>query len=148
MCVGNVINELLLGYHWSADNCAKFVYLSETIDRVLHDFCRRRSVMLVHSFPWFVRIIASDICRASVIHVLRARSASTLACILKGREQILHACKILHRVRQNISCVLVNRSRQNAHFCERAKSVLALTFGQGLLHVGPYPVAAPLEGGT
>uniref|UniRef100_A0A914X0E0 Cytochrome P450 n=1 Tax=Plectus sambesii TaxID=2011161 RepID=A0A914X0E0_9BILA len=52
LCVGNIINELLLGYHWRADDCEKFVHFKKGLDFLFRQMRERKSVMLVHSYPW------------------------------------------------------------------------------------------------
>jgi len=37
LCVGNVINEILLGYHFTHDNCEKFRYLQKAIDYAIYE---------------------------------------------------------------------------------------------------------------
>uniref|UniRef100_A0A914WWD8 CYtochrome P450 family n=1 Tax=Plectus sambesii TaxID=2011161 RepID=A0A914WWD8_9BILA len=56
LCVGNVINELLLGYHWRADDCEKFVHFKEAFDRLFCQMYERKSVMLVKSYPWLKHV--------------------------------------------------------------------------------------------
>uniref|UniRef100_A0A914UNY3 Cytochrome P450 n=1 Tax=Plectus sambesii TaxID=2011161 RepID=A0A914UNY3_9BILA len=56
LCVGNIINELLLGYHWRADDCEKFVHFKEALDRLFCQMYERKSVMLVQSYPWLKHV--------------------------------------------------------------------------------------------
>uniref|UniRef100_A0A914X3V4 Cytochrome P450 n=1 Tax=Plectus sambesii TaxID=2011161 RepID=A0A914X3V4_9BILA len=52
LCVGNIINELLLGYHWRADDCEKFVHFKEGLEFLLREIRERKSVILVQAYPW------------------------------------------------------------------------------------------------
>jgi hypothetical protein len=37
LCVGNVINEILLGYHFTHDNCEKFRNLEKMMEYVFYE---------------------------------------------------------------------------------------------------------------
>uniref|UniRef100_A0A914UVP2 Cytochrome P450 n=1 Tax=Plectus sambesii TaxID=2011161 RepID=A0A914UVP2_9BILA len=56
LCVGNIINELLLDYHFEADDCAKFVEFKNNLERVFHLTRNRTSVLLVQAYPWLINL--------------------------------------------------------------------------------------------
>uniref|UniRef100_A0A914W2E7 Cytochrome P450 n=1 Tax=Plectus sambesii TaxID=2011161 RepID=A0A914W2E7_9BILA len=52
LCVGNVVNELLFGYHFPVNDCAKFVYLIESLEKVFFRLRNRIGVLLIQANPW------------------------------------------------------------------------------------------------
>ena len=54
LCIGNIINEILLGYHWMPDNCEQFKNFKKDFDYVIKHIRSRLSVVLVESYPWLI----------------------------------------------------------------------------------------------
>uniref|UniRef100_A0A914VFF7 Cytochrome P450 n=1 Tax=Plectus sambesii TaxID=2011161 RepID=A0A914VFF7_9BILA len=52
LCVGNIINELLFGYHFPVNDCAKFVYMKEGLENVFFRMRNRITVRLIQAHPW------------------------------------------------------------------------------------------------
>ncbi|CAO4380911.1 unnamed protein product [Caenorhabditis nigoni] len=51
LCVGNIINETLFGFHYKHEDCGKFQTFVKVIDTHMKSL-RTRSALLVAAFPW------------------------------------------------------------------------------------------------
>jgi hypothetical protein len=52
LCVGNVINELLFGYHFPVDDCDKYLRFCDHLNEFAKLFGNRKTVLLCQAYPW------------------------------------------------------------------------------------------------
>lgn len=55
LCVGNVINETLFGFHYNYDNYEEFKTFVSIIDRHLK-IAQNRLALLISAFPWMKNV--------------------------------------------------------------------------------------------
>uniref|UniRef100_A0A914VYH8 Uncharacterized protein n=1 Tax=Plectus sambesii TaxID=2011161 RepID=A0A914VYH8_9BILA len=56
LCIGNIINELLLGYHWQADDCEKFIHFKDCLEFLFRQMRERKSFMVIQAYPWLKHV--------------------------------------------------------------------------------------------